>query len=815
MTENSPLTDVLTDICAMACEPAAPDGGTVAACILLAAGPAKTIRSAASVGIGPVPEGARTGQLRRIYFDLARSSREAGHRPMVIDDFPTSPLAEALELGEDAPRFGTAWIWPLYGRKGNEAGLLIRFLGEAKAPGAGERAALESCARLASLALAQRRKAPNPARPSDLLETVVDNVNQGIALFGKDMLLLHYNSTYESLYNFADGFLRKGLHYAEVLHHLIERGEFGDVDADAYLRDRMRGMKEGGEWRNLRHKPDGSVIAVYRKNLVGGGALVTLTDVTEDLRLSLENQRNARLLESIVSNINHGVRVIDSEGRMVLWNQRYREMCGYPDHLMQKGMPYEVILRHSAERQGRSPEETREFVRSRLDVVRGGKLVSTQRTLSNGPTVRIDRVPMPEGGFVTTYTDITKLLETESELARKTDLLATTLDIINQGLLVLDPDLNVILFNDSYLQVFGLNPRQIKTGMNYSEVLRVMAESGEFYADSGTTEEIITRRLVRAGSNETQHDVHRRPNGTIVNVYRTSMPGGGRVITFTDISDLKQAEAELVSARDLSEQANRAKTEFLANMSHELRTPLNAIIGFSEIMQAEVFGNIAEPHYRDYVDSINESGNHLLSLINDILDLSKIEIGKAVLDEEILDLADTVRSCLMLVREEAEQGGVSLVAEIPPNFPAYKGDRRRLKQIMINLLQNAVKFTQAGGSVTVGLEHVPGTPVTITIADTGIGMSAEDIPRALERFSQVESGLKRRYEGAGLGLPLAQGMAQMHGGEIKIESAPGQGTTVRVLLPETRMLDPRAADPRQAPETGERPSPLRATSDRR
>jgi two-component system cell cycle sensor histidine kinase PleC len=785
ITERAPLSEILFDVCRLACHEEGSRESSGAACIFLVESGARKLRLAAAAGVS---NDAGTFPLdpRRALIALERLIREGGTLPLVIDDLVAHPLTGMLFPEAETAPFQMAWVWPLSKGRDSKGGLFVRLLTEAAAPVGDQFDGLERCARLSAMAASH---CPDTAEtsPVSMLETLVDNVNQGISLFGKDLTLLHYNQMYESMYNFGDGFLRRGLHYTEILRHLIGQGEFGDVDADSYVRERMRNMDEGAEWRNLRHRPDGSVVAVYRKNLIGGGAIVTTTDVTEDLRLSLENQRNAKLLESVVSNINHGVRVIDADSRLVLWNQRYQDICNYPDHLMHKGVPYEVILRHLAEKEGMPDSEREEFLRSRLNVVRGGEVISTQRVLKHGPVVRIDRVPMPEGGFVSTYTDITQLIEIENELERKSDLLALTLDNINQGLLVLDPELNVALFNDSYLRLLGVDRGQIAIGMSYEDVLRTIATTGEFANHQGTIEEIVARRVRLAQVGGIQQDLHQRPNGKIVSVFRKPMPGGGRVITYTDITDLKQAEAELVNALDLAEQANRAKTEFLANMSHELRTPLNAIIGFSEIMQSAVFSATADPRYREYADNIYESGTHLLSLINDILDLSKIEIGRAVLDEEILDLAMLLESCLTLVRDDAEKNRISLTSQIPRDFPNFRGDRRRLKQIAINLLQNAIKFTPAGGSVTFDLTYAPGAPVTIAIGDTGIGMAPEDIPRALERFSQIESTLKRRYEGAGLGLPLAHSLAEMHGGTLEIESKPGKGTTVRVLLPESRI----------------------------
>ncbi len=499
----------------------------------------------------------------------------------------------------------------------------------------------------------------------------------------------------------------------------------------------------------------------------------------------------AHLLDTTVNNIDHGVRVIDGNGNLVLWNRRYQDMFGYPDRLMRKGMPYEELLRFIVKHEGLEDAEAKAFMRRRLKPTEKDASIVELRTLSSGHTVRSNRTAMPDGGFVTTYTDISKLVRAEAKLEEKSNLLRTTLDNIDQGFLVLDADLDVVLFNNAYIRLFGLKRGDIRIGMSYGEVLGVMVANGEFANEPRSGEEIIERRLSLARDGGVQRSIHHRPNGTCFSVFRQPMPKGGRVMTYTDITELKETEAELVQARDSAEAANRAKSEFVANMSHELRTPLNAIIGFSEIMESGILGPLDEKRHSEYVRGINDSGIHLLSLINDILDLSKIEVGKADLEDDEIDLPATVESCLVLIRDQAERAELNLACELPEDFPLLRGDRRRIKQIIINLLHNAVKFTPAGGTIRTTLGRTPESDVTITISDTGIGMSEADIPRAFERYCQVETGPKGRFEGTGLGLPLAQALAKQHGGRLEIESTEGEGTTVHVILPAARVIASR------------------------
>jgi signal transduction histidine kinase len=269
---------------------------------------------------------------------------------------------------------------------------------------------------------------------------------------------------------------------------------------------------------------------------------------------------------------------------------------------------------------------------------------------------------------------------------------------------------------------------------------------------------------------------------------------GGLGRDFDDMLErLAVAHAELKKAKDDAEIASRTKSQFLANMSHELRTPLNAVIGFSEIIAAETFGAVGNEKYRTYAGDIYASGQHLLDLINDILDLSKIESGADRLQEEKLDFADIVDAALSMVRGRAEKEGVRLEADLPSEMPWLLADEKKIKQILANLLSNAVKFTEAGGEVRLEASAGRREGWLICVSDTGIGMAPGDIATAMTQFGQIDSALGRKYDGTGLGLPLSKALVTQHGGELKVESTPRQGTVVTVRLPPHRIVSRETA----------------------
>jgi cell cycle sensor histidine kinase DivJ len=249
-----------------------------------------------------------------------------------------------------------------------------------------------------------------------------------------------------------------------------------------------------------------------------------------------------------------------------------------------------------------------------------------------------------------------------------------------------------------------------------------------------------------------------------------------------DITERKAQERELIAARDAAEGANRAKSSFLANMSHELRTPLNAVIGFSEVMVHEMFGPVGSPKYLEYSRLIHESGNHLLELINSVLDMSKIEAGKHELFEEVFDLAETAEAAVRFVKIQSERSGVAIRLFVGPGAGTIFADKRSVKQILINLLTNGVKFTPRGGEVTVRAA-LDSRGIELSVADSGVGISAKDLERLGKPFEQVEGEHVRSKEGTGLGLALVKALSAMHGGDATIESVLGEGTTVRVRLP--------------------------------
>jgi len=255
---------------------------------------------------------------------------------------------------------------------------------------------------------------------------------------------------------------------------------------------------------------------------------------------------------------------------------------------------------------------------------------------------------------------------------------------------------------------------------------------------------------------------------------------------------LRDSERHALSLADEAQRANQAKSEFLANMSHELRTPLNAILGFSEIIKAELYGPLGHAKYGEYAGDVHKSGAHLLELINDVLDLSKIDAGRMELRESAFSVNELIGEAATLLRDKAT-GHVDLELRLPAPVHVM-ADRRLVKQILINLISNAIKFTPQGGKVIIVAQEKPGSGAEITVIDTGIGMTQDQIQKAFSVYGQIDSRIARTQEGTGLGLPISQSLARLHGGDLLAHSIPGQGTRMTFVLPECRVARAVAAE---------------------
>jgi two-component system cell cycle sensor histidine kinase PleC len=352
----------------------------------------------------------------------------------------------------------------------------------------------------------------------------------------------------------------------------------------------------------------------------------------------------------------------------------------------------------------------------------------------------------------------------------------------------------LLYWNRAFAIDFGLQDT-LRPGMSHDTV--VIARAGAVASERQSEEDARTTMIALR-------------NGRWLKMVERSTPDGGLITVGIDVSENVRNEEELKKqkeklrrvALDLersegrsselsrkyseekekAERAALAKSAFLANMSHELRTPLNAVIGFSEIMTNELAGPLGDPSYKEYAKDILMSGQHLLDMINDILDMAKIEAGKMTISPQPIDPVDPVDAAMRMIRRKAEEKAIDLVLEAEDNLPDIDADHRAIRQMMLNLLSNAIKFTDPAGRITVRVEQ-RGTDIYFGVTDTGIGIPPEDLPRLAQPFEQVAESKDRNHQGTGLGLALTKSFAEMHGGRMLLSSIYGEGTTVAFVLP--------------------------------
>lgn len=392
--------------------------------------------------------------------------------------------------------------------------------------------------------------------------------------------------------------------------------------------------------------------------------------------------------------------------------------------------------------------------------------------------------------FVGITDDISARKRAEADMRTEKERAERYLDVAEAMFVELDREGRVMRLNRQGCDILGCSADKI-IGNNWFRHFLPKDRRDEawkiFLAMIGGKDEMFryVESEVLTRNNERRHILWhnkalRDPQGTVISILSSGQ----------DVTRYRRQQETLRQAKNEAEFANRAKSEFLANMSHELRTPLNAIIGFSDMMRMQALGNLSYDLYKEYLDDIHASGEHLLALVNDILDVAKIEAGQLELHEEKFSLSDISESALRLTRPRATERGIKLNANLGTTLPELRADRRLVKQMLLNLLTNAVKFSHAGGEVSLAA-HVNGSgELCLLVSDQGIGMAPDDITRALSPFAQVGRGTFAEHEGTGLGLPLTKGLVEAHGGRLDLKSTIGQGTTVTLHFPSDRVVTP-------------------------
>ncbi|HTK36593.1 MAG TPA: ATP-binding protein [Caulobacteraceae bacterium] len=417
------------------------------------------------------------------------------------------------------------------------------------------------------------------------------------------------------------------------------------------------------------------------------------------------------------------------------------------------------------------------------------------------------------GAILGVALDVTEERTAQDRAQTAETRLRDAIDSVSEAFVLWDRRGRLLMCNNAYREFFNLEPRLLKPGVNYDMVRAVADLAVRHWQPAQEGAPVREAELM---------------DGRWVQISERRTAEGGRVVTAADITAVKRQEAQRAANEEAlqgvvqrleesraqladlahkyemekirAEDANRAKSEFLANMSHELRTPLNAINGFSEMMVGEMYGPLGDPHYKEYAQDILSSGQHLLALINDILDMAKIEAGKLHLRFEMVDVEEVAEDVVRLMRNRAESVGLTISLDLPPGLPQVQADYRAMKQVLLNLTSNALKFTPRGGKVTVraslATDQGAAERLRVEVADTGIGISKDDLRRLARPFEQIESQHSKTTQGSGLGLALTKSLVEMHAGVFELSSAgPGAGTVASFLIPIRQARSQPAAEP--------------------
>jgi PAS domain S-box-containing protein len=547
-------------------------------------------------------------------------------------------------------------------------------------------------------------------------------------------------------------------------------------------------FNRAGIWRH--RKADGDEILVnvlwHRLEFKGcDAALVAAIDVTDQERAKGALRESEARLRQILDTASDAFVSADAEGRVSAWNAEAEHLFGWrADEIIGASLADTIV----------PPRLRQEYIAGLRDFVETGDSVGRRlelQALSRDRTefpveVSISKMPGKSGpGFNAFIHDITERRQREQAIRdseRRYRLLAENItDVIT----VLDLSGTRTYVSPSVRDVLGYDPfelvgkRMVDMPHPDDAPMAVAAVTALRRGDKAT----VTLRSRHKDGHYVWMEtslrlVHDPESRKVIEVLAVSR----------DVSARQTLQEELAAAKLRAEQANRAKSEFLANMSHELRTPLNAIMGFGDLIEHQRIGPIADERYVGYGHDIVESGRHLLELINEILDFAKVDAGRLSLVEEQIHIHGIIDACTRMLAERIERGGLTLEARVEPLVGAVIADERRLKQVLLNLIINSIKFTKPGGKIMIEARLDPAGSLILVVGDTGIGIAPENLESVLVPFGQVDSAFNRSVEGTGLGLPLSKRLIEMHGGALDIESRVDLGTTVTIRLPADRVL---------------------------
>ncbi|MEZ0169974.1 PAS-domain containing protein [Microvirga sp. TS319] len=637
--------------------------------------------------------------------------------------------------------------------------------------------------------LSERERAERELARHRELNALLDTIDYGILFLSPDLRIRLANRAYKAMWAVSETQLVKGTPIRDVIAHHGKAMGIEPEYGNAFVERSMEDIRHCDETPIEIQSPNNHVLRYHCVALPDGGRMLTYVDITDQKRaldaVALAEQRQRRLLELAPFPL---VVTRMSDGRILYANARTAEAIRLTQEEL-RGTSAPNYYANPVDRDRILNILSQEGRVQDIEVLLHRHDGTQFWALVNATFADYESSP----ALLFAFNDITELKQREAQLKqakKETEAalrdLNAVLEIIQYGILFLDPDFHIRLANRAYREIWQMPEGFYERPRSLEEDMEESRELGSYDVSEEEWAAYKTRRVEEIRNGVTAMTEMRLKSGQVLQYRIISLPDGGRMLTYFDITDLKLFEDVLRQAKEQAEEASQAKSRFLANVSHELRTPLNAVLGYTELLIDGLYGDLPEKAH-GVLTRVQVNGRHLLALINDILDLSKIEAGELMIATEPYSVSDLVHAAVTTAEPLAKAKGLSLHVSMPEDLPYGSGDERRLTQVLVNLVGNAIKFTNQG-SVSVAAEVESGR-LRIVVQDTGIGISPKDQKLIFEAFQQGSNAV-HGGTGTGLGLAISKRIVQMHGGTIHVRSVVGQGSTFTIDLP----LDTRATE---------------------
>ena len=611
------------------------------------------------------------------------------------------------------------------------------------------------------------------ARTKERLTDAIEGLEDGFVIYDKQDRLVTCNQAFKDQFGESAKHLIPGDTYREMTMKMAQSGIVPGIEGkeqefvDSLVEKRH--SEEGYTTTFQRH--DGIWIRQRDKRTPSGDLVGVRTNITELKQASL-------LLEETTNAMVQGIAIFDKE-ILQFYNPMLLEILMLEEEQIKIGETFEQFLATLQKRGDYGDgDEGEERVRQNIEMMRSGEIHSLHRETKYGKSLRIDVIPHGEEKLILTYTDVTDIKEREKEAENASELLSRTINTMAQGLILFE-DSKIIHFNSKANEILELPDKILFIGQDIQSFLDMQFENG-YFGEREYAERFRANHLNALAAGKPYQLERKTKTGRDLRIDGVPTENGGLILTFSDITELKQREERLEQATLIAESAERAKSEFLANMSHEIRTPMNGVMGMAELLATTEL----DAKQKMFTDVIVKSGASLLTIINDILDFSKIDAGQMELDPAPFALAEAIEDVATLVSAKVAEKDLELIVRVDPALPKMMvGDVGRIRQIVTNLLGNAVKFTEKGHVyVNVDGQVVKNgdgefTDLKFSVEDTGIGIPKDKCDQVFKKFSQVDTSATRKHEGTGLGLSIASSLVDLMGGEVGVESEVGQGST--------------------------------------